>query len=405
MVTLARIQFQPKVVLDLKMASGYYIGYIPDLFADKANNDGAVQLCKVDLSVTHALNNIALPAIGDAVRIKSTSPLLKDLLETMLAGISDFSEARRSLVSNSSLLGLSLQRKFYTEKHLHNFEGEWKCVSRIQEVNKQRLRIERANADKNIMYWTLWSPIHDAYVILEDRADNPSAQDGFAVQDYVWLFNEYEEEYPYFKGLIVPLYPYIYAKSKVFQYWAELCDFCGGPMVGASMDLNRASLNYGAVAGMTTAAERQQALLNMLEDMRARKVFVLGNGDAVKLLESGQMGGMIIKDFMTYVDERIMLLILGAELTTRASHVGSFALGEIHKEQTQNAITFARLRLLESLARDLVKDFLIRNAFRLFARYNIDWRKESVDITAWSEREELKKQALREDLDKKAGKI
>lgn len=401
---LARMQFQPKVVRDMLALGGWYIGYIPDAYADKAGYDNAYNLIRTDLTVGHGLNTVSLQAVGEYVKVTSKDKKLQLILQSVFDNIKNFSYARKSLITNMLLFGLALQRKYYEEVEFDGFEGKFITIKKLQEVSRQRLRIERDNTDRYKLYWTLFSPKHEAYIILEDRAYSRNIQEGFAIQDYMWLFNDYDEEYPYFYGISPSLYPYVYAKSLVMQYWRELCEFCGGPIIAGMIDLNKASYNYEATEGMPTAASRQEALLKKLEDMRARKVIVLANSDAVKMLETGSIGNNILKEFVTYVDEKILLYIIGAELTTKASHVGSFALGEIHKEQTINTSRYLRERLIESIQTDIVTDFLWLNRFALIAN-GIKFPFEKVEIEISSEREEIKTEALKEDLNKKAGRI
>lgn len=401
MATLARMQYNPKYVMDLKQATGYYIGYVPETYADQAAFDGAYDLVRTDLAINHALTALVFGAIGEYVVVEGSNPTLNTLINNMLLDIADFSETRRSLLFNSCLYGLGLQRKYYTTKQIYGFGDGWTAMKSAQEVDKQRLRIERSSTPDKQQYWTMWSPLHDGYVILEDRAINPRVEDGYGLQDYIWMFNEFEESSPYFRGYINIVYKLVYVKNKIIQYWAELCEYYGGPMLSGSIDLNKAGMNY-SIDGQGTAAARQAQLLKVLQDMRARRAFVMAQGDQVKVLENGSIGTNVLRELTEYIDSQIMLLILGAELSTKSGSSGSYALGEIHKDQTITTTLYYRNRLLEALQRDLVRDFLIRNSYKIYADLGIDWRSEYISIKASSTREEIKKDALEQQLEKKA---
>jgi len=55
--------------------------------------------------------------------------------------------------------------------------------------------------------------------------------------------------------------------------------------------------------------------------------------DKLEVHEAGSIGNNILQQLLEYVDSKIQLLILGAELTTIAPSVGSYALGQIHRGQ------------------------------------------------------------------------
>lgn len=389
MVVLARTQIIPTYVSTLRQVLGYYIGYINNVTADSAEN--WYEMIKNDTAVAHAMHFLSLVVAGEKVEIKTKDKILRKIIDFGLSEIKDFVHVRKSLTYSSVLFGLGVMEKQW--KKMYWLGLEWYVPCDIREVDRRRLRLEQYPDDKTRYYWTVWSPKYNAYVILEDRKTTPDAE--YCVQDYIWFIHEYEEMLPYFRGFGEILFPLCYMKSKVVQYWADLCESWAKPFLTVMIDAAKASFNAALGAGLSTAQERINEIFDAFEKARARHMVVMDSSDKMEYHERGSAGNNIIKDLLAYLDEKIQLLILGAQLTTQTDGSGSYALGQIHRGATQSIIQYNRIRLCETLVQELVMDFLWRNRLNLFVAGVEKFPKlHDIKLQIQVESEEIRKEAV-----------
>jgi hypothetical protein len=360
MAVLARTQIIPTYVSTLRQVLGYYIGYINNVNADTAEN--WYELIKNDSAVAHAIHFLSLVVAGEKVEIKCKDEILRKMIEFGLSEIKDFIHVRKSLTYSAILFGLGVMKKEWSKKYWLGLEWDIPCD--IREIDRRRLRLEQYKDDRTRYYWTVWSPKYNAYVVLEDRSIIPTAE--YAVQDYIWYIHEYEEMNPYFRGFGEILFPLCYMKSKIIQYWADLCESWAKPFLTVMIDAAKASFNAALGSGLATAQERINEIFDAFEKARSRHMVVMDSSDKMEYHERGSAGNNIIKDLLGYIDEKIQLLILGAQLTTQTEGTGSYALGQIHRGATQSIIQYNRIRLCEVLLQELVMDFLWKNRLNLF---------------------------------------
>lgn len=364
MATLARYQYSPQYVTDLRQIIGLYIGYIPESYADMPAQDNFYTVLQNDPAIAHAMHLLSIMAAGEYFELRCKDEALRDLLMYMLSGIGDFVHVRKSLVYGSVLFGMAVQRKYYKKVFFSDYDGAWTVPYKIKEIDLRRMRIERDVDDANKLYWTIWCPKVDQYIILEDRSENPKAD--IALQDFIFQVHEFEEQNPYARGIGNALYALAFIKSKVLQYWADLCECWAKPMAVAYMDSMKGAVDAALGAGLSEEAKRVQATLDAIEGARARHALVFDASSKIDFHEAGSTGSNIINELLNYCDQRIQLMILGAELTTMAPSVGSYALGQIHRGATQTVLQYNRQRLEEVILRDIVYDFLTRNRANLY---------------------------------------
>lgn len=392
----AKYQIIPAYIGELRSKIGYYIGWVPNEYADQVAADNAYDLLKNDSAIAHALHLHSCMAGGEKWRINAEDEQLKFIISKLLRRITDFVHARKSLVENGVLLGLGMQRKYYEQFEMREYPGLiWTGIKSIKEVDRRRVRLEREDDSKTDLYWTIWCPKIDQYIIIEDRHDNPHIAEGAALQDYIWYFHEREELNPYFRGLGQILYPLAYIKKYALQYWGDLSETWAKPWIVGLMDAAKGILSGSIGTDIKTLEERTKSFLEMLEKARGRHAIVVDKSDQIDIKEHGSQGNNIIGDLMKYCDEKIQLLLLGAELTTgTGSGAGSYALGNVHRQQTETLIMYSRSRLQEVLLRDVVYDLLYRNRMNLY-RLGLDAPEPGdVDLELYIEMEEKKEQAL-----------
>ena len=97
-----------------------------------------------------------------------------------------------------------------------------------------------------------------------------------------------------------------------------------------------------------------QAMIDVIEDMRARHILVLDQADTIQHLEGASSGWQVLTTLRQEIKSSIYTLILGANLTTSADQGGSYALAQIQENSTESLIQFDRRSLEETLTNDLL---------------------------------------------------
>jgi len=396
MTTMARVQFVNKYIGDLRSQTGYYIGYIPNVYADQATADNFYNIIENDDEIVRCSHALALMSSGQRIKIKTKNELITKIIIEMINEIGDFLHARKSLLEKGMVYGLGIQKKNYTKVRFPELTAGliWNCPTSLQEVDRRRLRIERDEQDKNIQYWTIWHPQYDQHIILEDLAENPFAP--YSLQDYIWYIHSYEELSPYFKGFGDTLYMLCYIKRKVLQYWADLCESWAKPFVTILTDTVKAGYDAVMGGGFLSQAAKIDKIISEFEKVRAKHIYVGDKSDELKIHENGSIGSNILENLITYCDKKIQLLFFGTELATGTggSSGGSYALGSVRKQVTDCIVLYNRLRLAETIRLDLIYDFLVRNKKNLDSLATPLPRKGTiqVEIISDSEEEEKKQQ-------------
>lgn len=360
---LARMQHISSYVGLLRQKIGLYLGWTPETYANQVAEDNAYDLLKNDEVVSSNLFLHSANASQGKIFVQGDDARLVTILNELISKTQDVGHTKLSLLANGMLFGLGVQLKKYAKGYISAIKGiEWTYIKSAQEVDTRRLRIERDEHDRNNLYWTIWTPAEDQYIRLWDRSENPEAAHGEGVQDYMWYIHEKDELNPYFRGLGVVLYRLVYVRSKIVQYWAELCESWARPFITLSINMAKGALSSLQMNDIKTADERIQEWLDVLEAARGRHAIVKDSNDKLEILEKGSTGNNILREFLNYLDEKIQNVFLGASLTTGTGKgVGSYALGEVHQEQTHYLIAYSKERLCEVLMREFVEDLVYQN--------------------------------------------
>ena len=361
---LARMQHVSTYVGLLRQKIGLYLGWTPETYANQVAEDNAYDMLKNDEVVASHLFLHSSHASQGKVVIKGPDTRLCTILNELVSKTQDLGHTKLSLLSNGMLFGLGVQLKRYAKGSIPFIKGlEWTYIKSTQEVDTRRLRIERDSENRSNLYWTIWKPDVDLYVRLWDRSENPDALHGEGIQDYMWYIHEKEELNPYYRGLGVILYRLVYIRSKIIQYWADLCESWAKPFFTLSLNLAKGAISSIAMGDIKSADARIKEWLSVLESARSRHAIVKDINDKMEILEHGSTGNNILREFLIYVDEKIQNIFLGASLTTGTGKgVGSYALGEVHQEQTHQLVAYSRERLREVLLRELVEDLVFQNS-------------------------------------------
>ena len=353
----ARIQFIPAYVSNLRQQTGLYIGYIPNTYADQPTQDQFDETLRRDPEIQRCGHLLSLMAAGERVKVKTDDPKLAKVIAFFLGEVRDFLHARKSILEKGVLLGLGILKKEYDHCEWKGYD--WEVCSRLLEVDRRRLRIERDDINRDYQYWTIWMPQFDKYIQLEDKALNPNAP--YSLQDYVWYTHDYEELKPYGNGFGDSLYSLVYIKNKCLQYWGDLCESWSKPFLVIAIDMLKSAFSANTGDAFTTAESRIQELFETFEKARSRHIAVVDKGDEIGWHEHGTSGQNLIRELMEYCDKRIQFLYFGTELATQSGNYGSYKLGLVHKAETDTIIMYNRKRLEETLKHDLIYDLLLRN--------------------------------------------
>lgn len=396
---LAKIQAISPYVGQLRAKIGLYLGWIPNEFADVVSEDGAYNLLKNDFEINRCSHNHSCAAAGDTIKVDSGFAQVDYILEALLDKIPDFFHARKALIENGTLFGLGIQRKYYDTVELPYFSQNWTIISKIREVDVRRTRLERNEGGDKQIYWTIWNPDVDQYVKLFDRSDYPDALPGDGVQDYTWYFHELDEQSPYFRGLGVVLYKAAYIKSKVLEYWSQISENWSQPLVEASIDLMKGTMTANLGGNIATIRQRVDDWIEAIKNMRQTHQIIVDKTDNIKIHEAASIGNNILKELVEYLDKKINLVYLGAELTTAAGKgEGSYALGEIHESQTKLIVKYSRNRLQETLQREILADLIYRNRHN-FAQLGYAYKRiKYAKLFITDKVEELREQAIKAEI-------
>ena len=390
----ANFQFVSNYIGELRSRTGYYIGYVPESYADSVTDDSYYQCLMNDDAVNHAMNILSLQAAGEEIKIYHKNPVVAIILKRCIGHIQDYAHARKSLLEKGVLFGLGVQRKYYKDVKLTGLKGTWNLPYRIQEVDRRRLRIEREVGKPTESYWTLWVPLYDQYIILEDRSKVKNIEEGAGVQDYCWYISQWEELSPYFRGVGEVIYPLAYMKKKLLQYYGDLCESWATPFLTVILNTMKGAITSNMGGGFTTLADRVSTVITAMENAKSRHIAVLDEGDKLEYHEHGSTGQNLIQAFVDYIDKRIVLQLLGTELTTGASSHGSYAQADVHRGMGETVIAYRRHRLEEFNKIDILQDIIIRNSGNFVAMNLPTPNIADIEFTFESRKEKMREDAM-----------
>jgi hypothetical protein len=363
----ARMQYIDRYIGDLRQKTGYYVGYISS--DEELYKPNFYSLLENDLEVRRCLNLLSTDISCLIPKFITNNKLLENILIELFNYIINYQEGIKGIIEKSVLYGLGLAKKSYSQKIIYacnNPRIKWNIIEEIKEVDKRRLRLERSQDNKTDVYWTIWSPVHDKYIILEDRNYNIKAS--YAIQDYIWLVHSYEETYPYFRGIGDSLYPLVYTKDKVIQYWCDYCETRSKPYTIVKTNLLKGALDAKAGEGFMNIEDRKNTILDNFEKNFARHILVLDKtGDEVDFHESTGASVNVMHDLANYVDEKIRNILLGSKLNSgvqkNEGSGGSYALGKLHENDSDKIINYLAKKLANALTRDFLYEIIDKNRF------------------------------------------
>lgn len=94
--------------------------------------------------------------------------------------------------------------------------------------------------------------------------------------------------------------------------------------------------------------------VSILEDMRSRHVIVSDKSDDIEIIQGNAEGWQLLEVIEEKLKNKVITLVLGANLPTTATEGGSYALGGIQENSTEMLIQYDRESLEETLTDDLL---------------------------------------------------
>lgn len=270
------------------------------------------------------------------------------LCDDLISRIRGFTESRLQLATSCfraraySFIECSQQ----VETFLDGVPRQWWVPMRLRDVDPRRIRYvpehyyDEAGLERVRVHQQLWS------VMREEYEDIPAE----SLRQFVKVIYRNEEaNLGYGRGLLSSVYFLWWMKSIVWREGLQgLERWSQGVLIGKVAGDREGS------TGRTNEAIRDD-LFEALRDMRSRNIIVMGAEDDIEVRDGGGTGHQMVMDFVRYMDEKLLSLILGSVLPFGGgAESGSFARAQIEQETTNALIQFDRDKIDECLTDDLV---------------------------------------------------
>jgi len=319
----------------------YALARDPDIW-NKVRRDSVCAQCidtRLHMIAGKAWN---LEPASDSEEDKKVAEICEDILRR----IKNFSEARYLL---AMALFRSRSYAFIEGKPETRTWGDgnprtWWVPYRLRDVDRRRVRFRSVQSydedgKENIRVVTeLWSVLREQYEEMKDTR-----------QFVQMTYRDEEERLSYGRGLLDSMYFYVWARGVI---WREgltgLERWSQGVLVGKVDSMREGS------TGKTNEVIRNE-LFDALKEMRSRHILVTGKETELQVINGGMEGHSIVMDFLKYLDEKLISLILGSSLPFGGGDGGgSYARAEIEQGTTHAMVQFDRDKLDEAITDNLV---------------------------------------------------
>jgi hypothetical protein len=167
-------------------------------------------------------------------------------------------------------------------------------------------------------------------------------------------YNQTEDSLGYGRGLSEALYFWQYAKTVVLERGLDFLERWANAIVEVQVD--SVARGDGKRRGSTTRlpADLIELWVDTLREMRAQHTIVHGSNEEISIHEASSTPADIVRDFLSYLQTGINVLMLGENLASRMDEGGSFAAAKTQKEGREELVQFNRMQLGEDMTRDLI---------------------------------------------------
>jgi len=270
------------------------------------------------------------------------------ICDQVIRNIRGFQESRIQLAS-ACFRGTSyayVEGRTETQTIGDGVARQWWMPVRLRDVDDRRIRrvpehyLDAEGRKKIRIRQQMWSVLREEY---EDLSPD------YLKQFVKLIYRNEESRLGSGRGILDSLYFLYWAKGQTWRLGLQ-----GLNRWSSGMIIGKINADREGSTGRTNDAIRDE-LFDSLEAMRAQNILVCSTDEEVTLLESSGSGHQQVFDFIRYIDERILSLILGSVLPFgAATETGSLARATVEAETT-NAIVMADRELLDEALGDLIE--------------------------------------------------
>lgn len=269
--------------------------------------------------------------------------LAVDVGSEIIGCIKKFTEARRML-ARAFFSGARFAKIHATPKRLTIGDGKertWWVPTRLEDIDKRRFRRVPQHDENGQLVgatWEMWDIGKSDWI--------PQTIDD-AICTIRHVYEDDEGTTGHGRALREPLGFAWYTRAHLLAERNIACEKHGAGMLVARVDGARD-------ADGTPNSTVVENWLDNLENARARHVLVHDSRDSVEMVSQQGTGWQLLGQALEDCNNRILTLILQANLTTSADSGGSYALAEVQENSTEAMIQYDRESLEETLTDDLL---------------------------------------------------
>ena len=288
-----------------------------------------------------------------------------DVVADAFARIAKFSEAR-ALLATSVLRGSSYAFTEGTREMvtLAGLRGKWWTPRKLRNISKQRFiytpeTITHEDGRQTVEVQTRFYPLMDPWPVVIPPE--------FAERLIKVIYLDEEDRLTGIGGrpLLESVYFLFWAKSEVMKTGLQTLEKWAGGMLIAKTDLHA---NPGELGRDSDSVKNE--MLSMLESMRGRHVAVIDKEDEIEHIDGGQGGGgAAFLEFLRYMDEKIVGLLLGSVLPFGQSgdSAGSYARAVEERAVSDLILDFDKQNVSEAISDTVIRLFWKNNRPQLAA--------------------------------------
>ena len=288
-----------------------------------------------------------------------------DVVADAFARIAKFSEAR-ALLATSVLRGSSYAFTEGTRETvtLAGLRGKWWTPRKLRNISKQRFiytpeTITHEDGRQTVEVQTRFYPLMDPWPVVVPPE--------FAERLIKVIYLDEEDRLTGIGGrpLLESVYFLFWAKSEVMKTGLQTLEKWAGGMLIAKTDLHA---NPGELGRDSDSVKNE--MLSMLESMRGRHVAVIDKEDEIEHIDGGQGGGgAAFLEFLRYMDEKIVGLLLGSVLPFGQSgdSAGSYARAVEERAVSDLILDFDKQNVSEAISDTVIRLFWKNNRPQLAA--------------------------------------
>jgi len=287
-----------------------------------------------------------------------------DVVADAFARIAKFSEAR-ALLATSVLRGSAYAFTEGTRETvtLAGLRGNWWTPRKLRNISKQRFvytpeTITHEDGRRSIEVQTRFYPLMDPWPVVIPPE--------FAERLIKVIYLDEEDRLTGIGGrpLLESVFFSFWSRAEIMKTGLQTIEkWAGGLLIGKT-DLNA---NPGELGRDSDSV--RNSMLEMLESMRGRHVAVVDKEDEIEHIDSQGGSGAAFLDFLRYMDEKIVGLLLGSVLPfgVQGEASGSYARAVEESETSRLILDYDKQNVSEAISDTVIRLFWKKNRPQLVA--------------------------------------